>query len=59
MPQARFMFRIYGDRRTGILYVWAPCQDAQRPTPAELAHATRVASRRSDDPAPEFVRIAN
>ena len=59
MPQARFMFRVSGDRQTGILYVLALCQDAQRPTPAEMAHATRAASRRSGDPAPEFVRIAD
>lgn len=59
MPQTRFMFRVSGDRRTGILYVWAPCQDAQRPTPAELAHAGKLASRRSYDASPEFVRIAD
>ena len=59
MRKARFIFRVSGPNRTGIVYVWAPCADAQRPTPAELARATRTASRRSGDTAPEFVRIAD
>ena len=46
MRKARFMFRVSGPNRTGIVYVWAPCADAQRPTPAELAHAGNLASRR-------------
>lgn len=59
MPQARFMFTVSGPSRTGVLYVWAPCADPGMPRLAELAHAAVVAARRSGDPAPVFVRIAN
>ena len=59
MRKARFLFRVSGPNRTGIVYIWAPCADAQRPTPAELAHAGNLASRQSGDASPEFVRIAD
>lgn len=56
--RARFCFTVSGTIRVGVLYVMAPCAIARKPTDAELAHATRLAAKRSGDPRPQFVHIA-
>jgi len=56
--RARFCFTVSGSIRVGVLYVTAPCAIARKPTDAELAHATRLASKRAGDPAPCFIGFA-
>ena len=47
-----YQFTVAGDRQTGVVYVTLTGTDDA----ANLARATRIAARRSGDPAPVFVR---
>lgn len=52
LPRRSYVFTVAGERQTGVVYVTLTGADDA----ANLARATRIAARRSGDPAPVFVR---
>ena len=51
MRQA-FQFTVCGTEQTGVIYVTLSFTDRE----AALARATKIAAKRSGDPAPTFIR---
>ena len=52
MPRRSFQFTVLGSRQAGVIYVTLSYDDEAK----ALAKATKLAAKRSGDPAPVFIR---